>query len=224
MLKFQVEECGISGGTIDKLASIPGFNPNISLQQFKENVQDIGISIVSEELDLAPAESKFYKLRNEISCRDDITLIAISLMSLKVATGSNKIAFDISCGKGTYLDNIDSAKRLGKLLVKIGKKLNKDVDFVITEMNEPIGKSVGNILEIKETVNALKGDMTKDLRDTVVSLAHVILRLATGENDLNKNYEKIKEVIDSGKALKKFKQMVEAQRWKYRIFRRFRQV
>lgn len=92
-------------GTIDKLASIPGFNADITLSEFKENVKNIGISIVSQELNLAPAEGKFYKMRNEIACRDSIVLIAISLMSLKIATGSNKLIFDLSCGRRNILGN-----------------------------------------------------------------------------------------------------------------------
>ena len=130
--KISSRGLGISGGTIDKLASIPGFKSNISIQEFQDNVQNIGISIVSQDLNLAPAENKFYKLRNEISCRDSIVLIAISLMSLKIATGSNKIVFDLSCGKGTYLDSKEDARRLGKLLVRIGKALNKQVGYIIT--------------------------------------------------------------------------------------------
>ena len=253
--KISSRGLGISGGTIDKLVSIPGFNPNISLEEFKENVQNIGISIVGQDLNLAPAESKLYKLRNEISCRDSIVLIAISLMSLKIATGSNKIVFDLSCGKGTYLDTREDAKRLGKLLVRIGKALNKDVGYIITLMDEPVGNSVGNILvevyspvtevikhlekfeylgiqettdvyfydplrdnlkphnlEIKETIKALNGNMTKDVEDTVISLASIVLNMAYGEKDFATNAARIVSVIKSGQAMTKFKQMVSAQR------------
>ena len=212
--KISSKGLGISGGTIDKLLSIPGFNPNISIEEMKDNVQNIGISIVSQELNLAPAENKFYKLRNEISCRDSIVLIAISLMSLKIATGSNKIVFDLSCGKGTYLETREDAKRLGKLLVRIGNALNKKVGYVITLMDEPVGKSVGNVLEIKETIKALNGNMSRDVEDTVVSLANIVLSLAYGEKDFETNSAKIRNVIWSGQAMAKFKQMVIAQRRK----------
>lgn len=206
---------GISGGTIDKLASIPGFNPNISIEQFQENIANIGIGIVSQDLNLAPAEGKFYRLRNEISCRDSIVLIAISLMSLKIATGSNKIIFDLSCGKGTYLESRDDAKKLGKLLIRIGKALNKRVGYTITLMDEPVGKSVGNILEIEETIKALNGNMSRDLEDTVVALGSLVLQMVYGEKDMEVNAAKILGVINSGQALTKFKQMIAAQRWKY---------
>ncbi len=210
--KISSRGLGISGGTIDKLASIPGFNPNISIQEFKENVEKIGISIVSQELNLAPAENKLYKLRNEIGCRDSIVLIAISLMSLKVATGSNKVVFDLSCGKGTYLDDRDSARRLGKLLVRIGKALGKEVGYIITLMDEPVGRCVGNILEIQETIKALNGNMSKDVEDTVVTLASIVLNLAYGEKDFATNAARVISVIKSGQAMAKFKAMVIAER------------
>jgi len=209
---------GISGGTVDKLASIPGFNTNISIQEFQENVQEIGISIASQDLNLAPAESKFYKMRNEISCRDSIVLIAISLMSLKLATGSNKIVFDLSCGEGTYLNTKEDAKKLGKLLVKIGNSLDKKVGYTITQMDQPVGQAVGNILEIKETIQCLEGNMPKDVEETVVALGSIVLSLAYGEKNQNENAEKILTAIKTGRAMTKFKQMVMAQRRRYRIY------
>ncbi len=132
--------------------------------------------------------------------------------------GSNKIVFDLSCGRGTYLQTKDDAKRLGKLLVRIGKALNKEVGYIITSMDEPVGNSVGNVLEIRETIEALNGKMSKDVEDTVVSLASIVLNLANREKDFNKNREKILDVINSGAALQKFRQMVVAQRWKSRIY------
>ena len=132
--------------------------------------------------------------------------------------GSNKIVFDLSCGRGTYLQTKDDAKRLGKLLVRIGKALDKEVGYIITSMDEPVGNSVGNVLEIRETIEALNGKMSKDVEDTVVSLASIVLNLANREKDFNKNREKILDVINSGAALQKFRQMVVAQRWKSRIY------
>lgn len=170
MLKFQVGDIGIFGGTIDKLESIPGFKTNIPIKEFVTNVEKIGISIASQDLNLAPVENKFYRLRNEITCRDSIAFIAISLMSLKIATGSNKIVFDLSCGNGTYLKNKEEARKLGKLLVKMGKILNKQVGYVITLMDEPVGNAVGNVLEIQETINCLNGKMPKDVEETVTML------------------------------------------------------
>ena len=118
---------GNAGGTIDKLCSIPGFNPNISIKEFIDNVSNIGISIVSQDLNLAPTEERLYKLRTQIACSDCIELIAISLMSLKLATGSNVLVFELTCGKCSYLKDKNAARKLGKLLVRLGKKLDKKV-------------------------------------------------------------------------------------------------
>jgi pyrimidine-nucleoside phosphorylase len=162
-------------------------------------------------LNLAPVENKFYRLRNDISCKDSVVLIAISLMSLKVATGSNKLVFDLSCGKGSYLETREDARRLGKLLVRLGKSLDKQVGYIITAMDEPVGNAVGNFLEIQETINALNGKMSKDVEDSVVMLASIALNFVYGEKDLNTNAARILGVIKSGQALTKFKQMVMAQ-------------
>ncbi len=125
----------------------------------------------------------------------------------------------MSCGKGTYLDTREDARRLGKLLVRIGKALGKEVGYIITLMDEPVGNCVGNVLEIQETIKALNGNMAKDVQDTVVSLASIVLNLAYGEKDLATNTAKVINVIKSGQAFNKFKQMVIAQRRKWRIFR-----
>lgn len=204
-------EAGIFGGTIDKLSAVPGFNTNISTQEFIDNITNIGISIASEKINIAPIESKFYTLRTEIACRDCIPLIAISLMSLKIATGTDKIAFDLTCGKGSYLKNKNDAKKLGKLLVRLGKRLNKKVGYIITSMNEPVGKSLGNILEIQETIKALQGNMSQDIKDTIFGLGSVIMSVGLGQKDLQLNSARIMENINSGKALNKFKQMIVAQ-------------
>lgn len=209
--KISSKGYGIAGGTIDKLQSIPGFNADISIDRFEEIVHKNRIGIVGQELNLAPAESKLYKLRNEIGCGDSIPLIAISLMSLKLATGSEKIVFDLTCGKGTYLKNRDEAKKLAKLLVLLGKRLNRKVGYTITLMDEPVGYAVGNILEVKETIKALNGKMAKDIQDTIFALGSVILSLAFDKKDMNENIDRIKNVILSGKAMKKFKQLVTSQ-------------
>lgn len=202
---------GISGGTIDKLESIPGYDSEISLEEFKENVEKVGVSIIHQSLNLAPAESKLYKLRNEIGCGDSLPIIAASLMSLKVASGSNKIVFDITCGNGTYIKTREDARRLAKLLKRLGILLNKDVGSVITSMDEPLGYSVGHILEIKETLECLQGRMSQDIGDVVVSLGRVILELSTNVKDKVQNEKTIIEAIKSGRAYEKFKEMVATQ-------------
>lgn len=202
---------GISGGTIDKLESIPGYDSEISLEEFKQNVEKVGVSIIHQSLNLAPAESKIYKLRNEIACGDSLPIIAASLMSLKLASGSNKIVFDITCGNGTYIKTREDARRLAKLLKRLGVLLGKDVGAVITSMDEPLGYSVGHILEIKETLECLQGRMTQDIGDVVVSLGRVILELSTNVKDKVQNERTILEAIKSGRAYDKFKEMVASQ-------------
>jgi len=202
---------GISGGTIDKLESIPGYDSELSLEEFKENVQKVGVSIIHQSFNLAPAESKMYKLRNEIGCGDSLPIIAASLMSLKLASGSNKIVFDITCGNGTYIKTREDARRLAKLLKRLGILLGKDVGSVITSMDEPLGYSVGHILEIKETLECLQGRMSQDIGDVVVSLGRVILELSTNVKDKVQNERTIIEAIKSGRAYEKFKEMVATQ-------------
>jgi pyrimidine-nucleoside phosphorylase len=209
--KISSRGLGISGGTIDKLESIPGYDANISIEEFKRIVKQVGVSIMSQNLNIAPAESKMYKLRNQIGCSDSLPLIAISLMSLKLATGGNKFVFDITCGKGTYIKTREDAKRLAKLLNRLGKSLGKEVGCVITAMDEPLGYAIGHNLEIKETIAALKGNMPQDVGEVVVALGSVMLSLATNNKNLDQNAAIIRETIKSGKAYQKFKEMVSAQ-------------
>lgn len=202
---------GVSGGTIDKLESIPGFQSDLSIDEFKQNLRNVGVCIMNQGLNFAPAEGKVYKLRNEVACDNSLPIIAASLMSLKVATGSNKIVFDITCGKGTYIKNHEEAKRLAKLLVRLGKSLGKETACVITDMNQPVGYSIGHNLEMKETIMALRGIISPDLGDVVEALGSIMIALATDSKDLNANANMIKEVMKTGKAYEKFKEMVEAQ-------------
>ena len=202
---------GVSGGTIDKLESIPGFQTDLSIEEFKKNIKNTGVCIMNQGLSFAPAEGKMYKLRNAIACENSLPIIAASLMSLKLATGSNKIVFDITCGRGTYISNREEAKRLSRLLVRLGKSLGKDVACVITNMNQPLGYSIGHNLEMKETINALKGIISEDLGNVVEALGSIMISLATENKDLDANAKMIKETIKSGAAFNKFKEMVTAQ-------------
>lgn len=202
---------GVSGGTIDKFESIPGLKTDFSIDEFKQNIKNVGACIMNQGLNFAPAEGKVYKLRNQVACENSLPIIASSLMSLKIATGSNKIVFDITSGKGTYIKTPEEAKRLAKLLVRLGKSLGKDVACVITSMNQPIGYSIGHNLEMKETIMALKGIISQDLADVVEALGSTMISLATDSKDLNANVQMIREVLHSGKAYEKFKEMVASQ-------------
>ena len=202
---------GISGGTIDKLESIPGFDTELSIEQLKNIINNIGIGIVGQSFNFAPAESKMYKLRNQIGCSDSLPLIAASLMSLKLASGSDRIVFDITCGRGTYIKTREEAKKLSKVLIKLGKRFDKQVGCVITAMDEPLGYAIGHNLEIEETINALKGKMPEDLGDVVVALGSLTIALVTGNKNMLDNSQTIKEVIRNGKAYEKFREMVSSQ-------------
>ncbi len=203
---------GISGGTIDKLESIPGFDTEVSSQGFRDILEKTGICIANQSLNLAPAEGKLYKLRNEIACADSLPIIAASLMSLKLATGSDKIVFDITCGNGTYIKTRENAKKLAKLLIRLGKRLDKQIGCVITDMNEPLGYCIGHNLEIQETIMALQGKMPEDLENVIEALGSLMITLVTGNKNQAENITSIKEVLKDGRAYEKFKAMVEAQK------------
>ncbi len=202
---------GITSGAIDKLDSIPNFKTDLSIEEFKKNLKEINVAIVDQGLNFAPVERKIYKLRNEIACENSLPIIAASLMSLKLATGSNKIVFDITCGKGTYIENKEEAKRLAKLLIKLGKSLDKEVACIITDMNQPLGYAIGHNLEIREVIMALRGIISEDLGNVIEAIGSIMISLATDNKDLQANARMIKEAIKSGKAFDKFKEMVTAQ-------------
>ncbi len=208
---------GIAGGTIDKLESIPGYNTEISIETFKENIREYGVGILNQSGNLNPAESKIYRLRNEIACTDCIPIIAASLMSIKLSTGSKNIVFEITYGNGTYIKTKEQAKRLAKILKMIGKKLNKGITCIITNMDEPLGYAIGHNLEMIEAILALKGKMCHDLGEVVVMMGSAILALTTENRNLKTNEKIIKEVLRNGKAYEKFLQMIAVQRWQYKL-------
>ena len=202
---------GITGGTVDKLESIPGYNTNLSIEEFKKNIKDIGISLIGQTVNLAPADKKIYALRDSISCTKSIPLIASSIMSKKIAAGANSIVLDVTCGSGAFMKNKEEATRLAKMMVLIGKWAKRKTVCVLTNMDEPLGYAVGNSLEIVEAVKALKGDMAKDVKSVVVKLATEMLNLAHKKSKPADNRKKVLKVIESGKAYEKFKELVEKQ-------------
>ena len=222
--KISSRGMGIAGGTIDKFEAIPGYDTEISIETFKNNIKEYGVAILNQSKNLNPAENKMYRLRNEIACTDCIPIIAASLMSIKLSTGSNKIVFEITYGNGTYIKTKDQARRLARILKAIGKKLKKDVMCVITNMDEPLGYAIGHNLEMIEAINSLKGKMPEDLGNVVVTIGSMILSLTTGKRNLRANEETIKEALRSGKAYEKFIQMVASQRWKYELYRKYRPI
>ena len=203
---------GFTGGTVDKLEAIPGYNTGVSIPEFKQNVKKIGISMIGQTMNLAPADKKIYALRDAISCVDNIPLIASSIMSKKIAAGANKIVLEVTYGKGAFMKTLEDAKLLANKMEKLGEIAKREVKSVFTLMDEPIGYSIGNTLEIKEVIQFLKGTkMPEDLKDIVLSLGSYMIKLAGKGDDLEQNKEKMIEKIKDGKAFEKFKQMVENQ-------------
>ena len=202
---------GYTGGTIDKLESIPGYKTSISINEFKNNVKKIGISLMGQTLNLAPADKKIYALRDTISCVESIPLIASSIMSKKIAAGAEKIVLEVTVGDGAFMKNIEDAKSLAEAMINIGKIANKETVCVLTNMDEPIGYSVGNTLEVIEAVEALNGKMKDDVKTIVLELGSYIIKLAGKGDDVEKNKETIMKCIESGKALDKFIELVENQ-------------
>ena len=202
---------GITGGTADKLSSIPGYRLDLSIDEFKNNVKEHGISLITQSLNLAPADKKIYALRDTIGCTNSIPLIASSIMSKKIAAGANNIILDVTCGEGAFMKTKQDAKILSKLMKYIGRKSGKDVMCILTDMNEPLGYSVGNSLEVIEAVNALKGELSEDIKEIILTFGSYMMKMAGVGDDLSKNKDKILEVIENGKAYEKFMELVAAQ-------------
>lgn len=202
---------GFTGGTVDKMQSIPGYKTEIDIHNFVENVDKVGISMISQTLNLAPADKKLYALRDSISCVESIPLIASSIMSKKIASGADKIVLDVTVGSGAFMKNIDRARELANEMIKIGNLANKETICILTNMDEPLGFAVGNNLEVIEAIKFLKGDMPDDLKKVVFELGAYMIKLAGIGNDIEQNKLKMLENIKNGKGLQKFIDMVQNQ-------------
>ncbi len=202
---------GFTGGTIDKLESIPGYKTDIGMDQFIENVKKIGISLISQTLNMAPADKKLYSLRDTISCVESIPLIASSIMSKKIASGAQKIVLDVTVGKGAFMNKIEQARELATTMIDIGKLANRQTVCILTNMDEPLGYNVGNSLEIIEAIDFLKGNMPEDVEQVILTLGSYMIKLAGKGEDLEENKKKMLENIANGKAYEKFKELVKAQ-------------
>ncbi len=202
---------GYTGGTADKLESIPGYNIEISVEEFISNVEKIGISLMGQTLNLAPADRKLYSLRDSINCVESIPLIASSIMSKKIASGANKIVLEVTVGNGAFMKNVDDAKKLSETMVNIGKLAGKEVVCVLTNMDQPLGYSIGNTLEVIEAIEALQGDMEEDVKQVVLELGSQMIKLAGFGDNLEENKQKMLDCIDSGMAYMKFLELVQNQ-------------
>ena len=202
---------GHTGGTIDKLESIPGFSTQLEDDAFEEQVNSICISIMGQTKDLAPADKLLYALRDVTATVDQISLIASSIMSKKLAAGADAILLDVKTGSGAFMKEESDAIQLAKEMVEIGKSAGRKMTAVITNMDEPLGMAVGNILEVKEAIDTLKGNGPDDFVELIETLASHMLILGGAVKDFDEGLMRVRESIQSGKALDKFKQFVAAQ-------------
>ena len=202
---------GFTGGTVDKMESIPGYQTNVGIDEFISNVKKIGISMIGQTMNLAPADKKIYALRDSISCVENIPLIASSIMSKKIASGANKIVIDVTVGKGAFMKTKEDAQKLAEQMIRIGNLAGREVRCVLTPMDEPLGYAVGNSLEVIEAINFLKGDMPKDLKEVVLELGANMLQLAGKGDNIEENKLKMLETIENGSAYNKLVEMVQNQ-------------
>lgn len=201
---------GYTGGTIDKLESIPGFNTNLSIDDFVKQVNEIGVAIASQTGNLVPADKKIYALRDVTGTTNSIPLIAASIMSKKIASGADKIVIDVKVGEGALIKNIDEARELSRLMIKIGKHFNKDVLCVLTSMNQQLGYAIGNGLEVLECIDFLNGEGPTDFSALVFFLA--VSMVAIGKSiSIDEAKKLVKEKIENKEALNKLREMVKYQ-------------
>ena len=201
---------GHTGGTIDKLESIPGFKVNLEEKDFIKQVKDINLAIVSQTNNLVPADKKIYALRDVTGTVESISLIASSIMSKKIASGANKLVIDVKVGNGALIKNLKDAEKLASLMIKIGKKNGIEVICLLTNMSIPLGNNIGNVLEVQEAMDILQNKKTSNLYDLCVELSTYMVSLG-----LNISYEEAKEKvitnIENGSAYNKFLEFVKYQ-------------
>ena len=202
---------GHTGGTLDKLESFPGYNISIGEKRFLDNVNRIGIAIMGQTADLVPADKKLYALRDVTGTVPSIPLIVSSIMSKKLASGTDVIVLDVKCGSGAFMKTEAQAHELARGLTRIGKLAGRKCAAVITDMNQPLGCAVGNALEVKEAISVLRGETKGDLLELCLTLGSCLLIQAGYTEDEDTARKLLQEAIDSGRALKKLAELVEAQ-------------
>lgn len=202
---------GHTGGTIDKLESIEGFRTELSPEKFIDNVNKHKMAIVGQTANLTPADKKTYALRDVTATVDSIPLIAASIMSKKIASGSDAIVLDVKVGSGAFMKSLDEALELAKTMVKIGKSLNRKTVAVITNMDQPLGHEVGNANEVREAIEVLRGNGAEDETTVALTIASYMTVLGGAFKDFDTAYKELKDIIKSGKAIDKMKEFIEIQ-------------
>ncbi|MEN6460922.1 MAG: pyrimidine-nucleoside phosphorylase [Syntrophomonas sp.] len=202
---------GHTGGTIDKLESIEGFKIELSKEKFISNVNQYKMAIAGQSANLTPADKKIYALRDVTATVDSIPLIASSVMSKKIASGAECIVLDVKVGSGAFMKSIDEARELAKTMVEIGKSLNRQTIAVVTDMSQPLGHEVGNANEVREAIDVLKGQGAEDITAVSLTIASYMAVLGGSFADFDTAYKELGNIIKSGEAINKLKQLVEIQ-------------
>ena len=202
---------GHTGGTIDKLESIPGYKVELKVEDFMKQVKDIGIAIVGQSGDVAPADKKLYALRDVTATVDIIPLIASSIMSKKLASGADAIVLDVKVGHGAFMKTEEEAQKLAKLMVEIGRLSGRKMTAILTGMDEPLGHKIGNGLEVYEAIETLHGHGPKDLVDVTIEIGAHLLKDANIETDFDKAKSLLRNALKDGSAFNKFVEVVKAQ-------------
>ena len=202
---------GFSGGTLDKIESIPGFRVNLTTDEFKKQLREIGIVLTGQSLDLAPADGKLYALRDVTGTVQSTPLIASSIMSKKIAAGAQAVLLDVKVGLGAFMETIDEARTLSRLMIDIGKLAGQQVVSLLSDMNQPLGEAVGNALELMEAIETLHGRGPKDFREHCLQVCSHMLILGRRAPDLDSGRRMAEDAITSGLAFEKFRVLVSAQ-------------
>lgn len=200
-----------TGGTLDKLESIPGFNVGLSIEEYKEMVEKVGLSMIGQTKELAPADKKIYALRDATGTVPSIPLISSSIMSKKLAEGIDALVLDVKVGTGAFMTTFEKAETLANTLVDIGKRAGKKVTAFLTRMDDPLGRAVGNSNEMIESIEVLKGNGPEDIKELTFTIAAEMLLLGEVATTREAARELIEEAISSGRALDKFREMVRVQ-------------
>ncbi len=203
---------GFTGGTLDKVESIPGFDISLTTEEFLEQVKDVGLVLAGQTADLAPADGKLYALRDVTGTVDSIPLIASSIMSKKIAGGAHGIVLDVKSGLGAFMDTLDEARELASLMVDIARLAGRKAVALLSDMNQPLGYAVGNALEVKEAIETLQGGGPADFREHCLEVAAHMLTLGGIAENVEVAVPKLEEALKKGLAWERFRELVSAQR------------
>jgi pyrimidine-nucleoside phosphorylase len=202
---------GHTGGTVDKLESIPGFRTDLPIDEFIQTVKNAGAALIGQTGNLVPADKKIYALRDVTATVDSIPLIASSIMSKKIAAGCDALVLDVKVGSGAFMKNKEEARKLANLMLDIGRAMQIRTAAVLSSANQPLGKGIGNSLEVKEAVETLQGNGPGDLKELCIQLAAQMLLMGKGMKDQKNAVKQVTEALESGAALNKFREIIEAQ-------------